>query len=479
MKNVKNKISLFVSILFITSICTISNSNVNQFISGNKAYAATLPINETTSNIVKVTSVGLNKTTDLIKVNAQNLTNSGQTVTVKRNVLTNKTTTIVGQPYTFSSSTAINAATLDEFMAKLKNALSTCEASVTLNYTGSTSLGNLSTVLINAPKLAMNTAGNDYEKNLLYQWNISYTTTGRNDFTVTYNLSYLEDSNKRSQVTSKVKDILSKIITKGMTDEQKEKAINDYICLNVAYDNTLVQHTAYAALFNNKKTVCQGYALLAYRMLTAAGLQARIITGTGNGGAHAWNMVQIKDSKGQNPTWYHLDVTWDDPIPDRVGRIRYDYFNLRDSQMRQKGHTWTAAYYPAANKSYVTTDSQILAGGRIVNVTTSSPVNPVVKVTAVKLNKTTDTLKVGSTDTLNIAVAPVNATNKTVTWTSSNSKVATVTNGVIKAVNKGTVKITATTVDGSKTASCTVVINNQHITPPTLNSIKVTVDAKR
>ena len=87
-------------------------------------------------------------------------------------------------------------------------------------------------------------------------------------------------------------------------------------------------------------------------------------------------------------------------------------------------------------------------------------VNPVVKVTSVSLNKTTDTLTVGSTDTLSATPAPGNATNKTVTWTTSNSKVATVVNGVVKAVSAGTVKITATTVDGSKTASCTVMVNN-------------------
>ena len=49
-----------------------------------------------------------------------------------------------------------------------------------------------------------------------------------------------------------------------------------------------------------------------------------------------------------------------------------------------------------------------------------------------------------------------NATNKDVTWTSSNSTVATVSEGTVSAISLGTTTITVTTKDGNKTASCTV-----------------------
>ena len=96
-------------------------------------------------------------------------------------------------------------------------------------------------------------------------------------------------------------------------------------------------------------------------------------------------------------------------------------------------------------------------GGNVYATTITS--NKTVKVTTATLNKSKDTLTVGNTDRLTLAVAPSNATNKSVTWTSSNKKVATVVNGIIKAVSAGTAKITATTVDGKKTASCTVTVN--------------------
>ena len=82
-----------------------------------------------------------------------------------------------------------------------------------------------------------------------------------------------------------------------------------------------------------------------------------------------------------------------------------------------------------------------------------------ISVTGVTLNKKTVTLNKGKTLTLKAVVAPANATNQTVTWKSSRTKVARVdANGKVKAVNKGTAVITATTADGKKTASCKVTV---------------------
>ena len=79
-----------------------------------------------------------------------------------------------------------------------------------------------------------------------------------------------------------------------------------------------------------------------------------------------------------------------------------------------------------------------------------------VAVTEVKLNKSTATIKVGSTQVLEATVKPNNATNKTVTWTSSDEAVATVSNGTVTAKAAGEAKITATA-DG-KSAVCTVTV---------------------
>lgn len=85
---------------------------------------------------------------------------------------------------------------------------------------------------------------------------------------------------------------------------------------------------------------------------------------------------------------------------------------------------------------------------------------PTVAVTGVTLDKTTASLNVGETLTLNAVVAPEGATNKNVSWASNNTGVAAVENGVVTAVAAGTATITVTTEDGSKTASCVVTIVN-------------------
>ena len=81
-----------------------------------------------------------------------------------------------------------------------------------------------------------------------------------------------------------------------------------------------------------------------------------------------------------------------------------------------------------------------------------------VPVQSVILDKTSAALTVGDTTTLVATVLPADATVKAVTWSSSNTAVATVKNGVVTAVEAGTAIITVTTVDGAKTATCAVTV---------------------
>ena len=82
-----------------------------------------------------------------------------------------------------------------------------------------------------------------------------------------------------------------------------------------------------------------------------------------------------------------------------------------------------------------------------------------VPVTGVTMNKTSTSLYVGDTETLTATVQPGNASNQTVTWSTSDASVATVENGVVRATGRGTATITVTTVDGGFTADCTVTVS--------------------
>ncbi len=128
-----------------------------------------------------------------------------------------------------------------------------------------------------------------------------------------------------------------------------------------------------------------------------------------------------------------------------------------------KNLTWASS-----NTSVVTVNNGVVtavkAGSAIITVTTSNGksatcsvivTDTVVDVTGVWLNKTSLALTVGDSSTLSATVLPSNASDKNVTWKSSNTNVATVSNGKVTAVGAGSATITVTTSNG-KTATCSV-----------------------
>ena len=107
-------------------------------------------------------------------------------------------------------------------------------------------------------------------------------------------------------------------------------------------------------------------------------------------------------------------------------------------------------------------------------VTVNAKVYPV---TSVSLSKSSATLTEGESLTLTATVNPSNATNKNVGWKSSNTSVATVSNGKVTAVKAGSATITVTTEDGSKTATCEVTVNAKvyPVTGVSLNQTSVSL----
>ncbi len=127
---------------------------------------------------------------------------------------------------------------------------------------------------------------------------------------LTYDPTYFTDAAQEAELTAAVDELLEEFAFTDRTAEwEKADAIYQWLCDNVEYDYTspgYLKHSAYAAMVN-KTAVCQGYAVLFYRLAEEAGLDARAITGvaTHNGEPHAWNIVQIDDY------YYYLDSTWD------------------------------------------------------------------------------------------------------------------------------------------------------------------------
>ncbi len=90
-----------------------------------------------------------------------------------------------------------------------------------------------------------------------------------------------------------------------------------------------------------------------------------------------------------------------------------------------------------------------------------------VAVTGVSINPTSANLQIGGSTDLTYTILPPNATDKSVSWSSSNTAVATVNDGHVSAVAAGTATITVTTTDGNKTATCSVTVTAGPPVPPT------------
>ena len=83
----------------------------------------------------------------------------------------------------------------------------------------------------------------------------------------------------------------------------------------------------------------------------------------------------------------------------------------------------------------------------------------VIHVTGIALDKTSLSMTEGEEQKLTVTITPENATDKSVVWKSGNEAVATVSDGVVRALRAGTATIQATTVDGSKTTNCNVSVD--------------------
>ncbi|WP_028393969.1 TerD family protein [Bacillus cihuensis] len=177
------------------------------------------------------------------------------------------------------------------------------------------------------------------------EYQISYLN-GHN--TIDIKMLYQTTKEQELIVDRKISEII-KTVPMHVSAPQKVKFIHDFIVQHVDYDQSLTEYTAYAALVK-RRTVCQGYAQLAYRLLNEIGVETLIIRGEakvkqlGTRAAHAWNMVKV------NGDWFHLDCTWDDPIGSE--QIHYDYFLISDLEIRRT-HSWESRKYPKAPKNSV------------------------------------------------------------------------------------------------------------------------------
>ncbi|MFA5659407.1 MAG: transglutaminase domain-containing protein [Oscillospiraceae bacterium] len=166
------------------------------------------------------------------------------------------------------------------------------------------------------------------------------------------NADALTDS-KEIEIYNECDRIIKLLITEDMTEYEKELAIHNYIITHAQYDLDELStfeavsedsFTPYGILFN-KKGVCLGYTRTFQLFMDIIGVECLTVHSTANDNEeHAWNMVRL------DGRWYHVDVTWDDPIPDNGEKPVFSYFNVTDEIMKAQ-HQWDSSKFPRADST--------------------------------------------------------------------------------------------------------------------------------
>ena len=147
---------------------------------------------------------------------------------------------------------------------------------------------------------------------------------------ITIDHTYSESDKKT--INTKVDEIINTVITDNMAVREQIKAIHDYIIDNTEYDTlkseniedkTYQSNTAYGVLIE-KFGICSGYSDTMKIFLD----KLNIINYKISNDQHIWNLVYLDEN------WYHLDLTWDDPISD-INITRDNYFLINTDTLEK------------------------------------------------------------------------------------------------------------------------------------------------
>ena len=176
--------------------------------------------------------------------------------------------------------------------------------------------------------------------------NVKISYGGDYKIGITINRAYTKD--EINEINNKVDKILNENVNNNMPPKEKIRAIHDYIIDHTEYDklkyenkndDTYKSNTAYGVLIVGYGT-CNGYADAMEIFLD----KMNIINYKISNEEHIWNLVYL-DGK-----WYHLDLTWDDPISDiNINRDTYFLINTKTLEKINDGtHTFDKNIYSEA-----------------------------------------------------------------------------------------------------------------------------------
>ena len=192
-----------------------------------------------------------------------------------------------------------------------------------------------------------------------YANSYKYTYTESTGIVQTFTPLYLDETEyDRGTYERRVAEILAETVRPGMTQLEIALSVHDYLAANAQYDETKTYYEGYDLLVRGT-AVCNGYAEAYMDVLKRAGVECHYVISTIMD--HGWNQVKLGDH------WYHVDVTWDDPSPDRQGNVEHTYFMLSDETIGslEKPHYAYDALHESTDTTYDGQDYWDDVSGRV------------------------------------------------------------------------------------------------------------------
>ena len=227
------------------------------------------------------------------------------------------------------NSAITNCASFDQVVTAFREGMQAREENIRVCYTGTESI-SYSDAFDQAMEHNGDPTAGDY---LQWQWEGAQSSYQGGVFCLT--MAYYTSAQQEQELDAAVNQLLDSLDLYNEEPYEKILGVYDYVCSHVTYDydnlyddSYGLKRTAYAALMNGT-AVCQGYAVLLYRLLLSLDVDCRVVASVD----HSWNIVRLGD------VYYNVDATWDSgPDPSHV------YFLRNMEHFRDPHHERTAPY---------------------------------------------------------------------------------------------------------------------------------------
>lgn len=169
---------------------------------------------------------------------------------------------------------------------------------------------------------------NEYPELFYFSGKMGYKSDSETGLLKSVALEYSMSEDEILSANALIEAELAKIesmISEDMSSLEKTLLVHDYIVANYEYDSSYQNRSLYE-MVKDKTGVCQGYSYLFKYVMNNIGIEC--INVPSDDCNHMWNKVKIDEE------WYNIDLTFDDPTPNKSTNISHDYFLLTDNELK-------------------------------------------------------------------------------------------------------------------------------------------------